>query len=72
VNTPLKLSQLHCSASQRSRRLRRLAGMVASTKGSDTRAEVCSAMLLALPNLFIERTCSGTLRVPTHAAHVER
>jgi hypothetical protein len=24
------------------------------------------------PNPSIERTCSGTLRVPTHAAHVER
>ena len=26
----------------------------------------------ATPNLSIERTCSGTLRVPAHAAHVER
>ena len=24
------------------------------------------------PNLSIERTCSGTLRVPMHAAHVQR
>jgi len=24
------------------------------------------------PNPSIERTCSGALRVPTHAAHVER
>jgi len=23
-------------------------------------------------NLFIERTCSGALRAPTHAAHVGR
>jgi hypothetical protein len=36
------------------------------------RQHASTIVLEAPPNPSIERTCSGTLRVPTHAAHVER